>query len=187
MDRREIQGAIEAILFINGEPLPIADLRETLDITELEMINALEALQALYELDGRGLRLNRFGGSVQLTTNPEYAPYVERLLQPSQKQTLSHAALETLSVIAYRQPVTRAQIEAVRGVKCDYSVQSLTGKGLIQVVGKRETIGHPLLYGTTDEFLRHFGIESLNNLPELIEFTADELVAEPLPQAEDEE
>jgi len=186
MDRREIQGAIEAILFVTGEPLPIDDLRATLNVTELEMIDALESLQALYELDARGLRLNRFGGSVQLTTNPDYAPFVERLLQPTQKQTLSQAALETLSVIAYRQPVTRAQIEAVRGVKCDYSVQSLSAKGLIQVIGRKDTIGHPLLYGTTDEFLRHFGIQSLNNLPDLMQFSAEEVVAEPLPLAEEE-
>ncbi|MEF9973603.1 MAG: SMC-Scp complex subunit ScpB, partial [Clostridia bacterium] len=89
-----------------------------------------------------------------------------RLLQPIQQQSLSQAAMETLSIIAYRQPVTKSDIEKVRGVKCDYSVQSLVGKGLIEEVGRRETLGRPILYATTDAFLRHFGIETLDQLPE---------------------
>ncbi|MEF9896453.1 MAG: SMC-Scp complex subunit ScpB, partial [Clostridia bacterium] len=96
----------------------------------------------------------------------DYAPYVERLLQPIQQQSLSQAAMETLSIIAYRQPVTKSDIEKVRGVKCDYSVQSLVNKGLIEEVGRRETLGRPILYATTDAFLRHFGIETLAQLPE---------------------
>ena len=186
MKSQEMQGAIEAILFVTGEPLSVDDLRAALDVTELELLSALEALGTHYELEARGIRLGRFGGCVQLTTNPDYAPYVERLLQPTPKKTLSQAALETLSVIAYRQPVTKAEIEAVRGVKCDYSVQSLMNKGLIGVLGRKETIGHPMLYGTTDEFLRHFGLESLSGLPDLKQFTAEEVIAEPLPVAGEE-
>ena len=102
---------------------------------------------------------------MQLTTRPDYAPYIERLLQPIQKQSLSQAAMETLSIIAYRQPVTKAEIEAVRGVKCDYSVASLVNKELICEVGRRESLGRPILYGTTPKFLQHFGIESLEELP----------------------
>ncbi|MEG0935789.1 MAG: SMC-Scp complex subunit ScpB, partial [Clostridia bacterium] len=112
------------------------------------------------------LRLNHYGDCVQLSICPDYAPYVERLLQPIQQQSLSQAAMETLSIIAYRQPVTKSDIEKVRGVKCDYSVQSLVGKGLIEEVGRRETLGRPILYATTDAFLRHFGIETLDQLPE---------------------
>ena len=123
------------------------------------------------ELDRRGLRLLRFGAHVQLATRPDYAPYVEKLLQPVQKQSLSQAVMETLAVIAYRQPVTKAEIEQIRGVKCDYSVQSLTAKGLIEEVGRKETLGRPILYGTTDAFLRHFCISSVAELPE-IDFSA---------------
>ena len=108
---------------------------------------------------------------MQLGTRSDYAPYIEKLLQPVQKQTLSQAVMETLAVIAYKQPVTRAEIEAVRGVKCDYSVQALMNKRLICEVGRKETIGRPILYGTTDEFLRHFGISSLAELP-TVDFSA---------------
>ena len=102
-----------------------------------------------------------------MSINPDYAKYVEMLLQPVQKQSLSQAVMETLSIIAYRQPVTKAEIEAVRGVKCDYSVQSLLTKGLIAEVGRKETLGRPILYGTTDAFLRHFCISSVSELPEI--------------------
>ena len=105
--------------------------------------------------------------SVQLATRPDYAPQIERLLQPIQKQSLTQAAMETLSIIAYRQPITKSEIEAVRGVKCDYSVTSLMNKGLIEEVGRRESLGRPILYGTTEAFLSHFGLESLDDLPVL--------------------
>ena len=108
---------------------------------------------------------------MQLATRPDYAPYVEKLLQPVQKQSLSQAVMETLAVIAYKQPVTKAEIEQIRGVKCDYSVQSLVSKGLIEEVGRKETLGRPILYGTTDAFLRHFCLSSLSELPE-IDFSA---------------
>ncbi|MEG0767321.1 MAG: SMC-Scp complex subunit ScpB, partial [Clostridia bacterium] len=98
---------------------------------------------------------------------PDYALYVEKLLQPVQKQSLSQAVLETLAIVAYKQPVTRAEMELIRGVKCDYSVQALQNRGLIQEVGRKETLGRPILYGTTDAFLRHFGITSLEQLPKL--------------------
>ena len=113
----------------------------------------------------RGICLKRFGNHIQLSTRADYAPYVERLLQPIQKQPLSQAVLETLSIIAYRQPVTKGDIEGVRGVKCDYSVQALLNRGFIEECGRRETLGRPLLYQTTDKFLQHFGIQSLDELP----------------------
>ena len=103
---------------------------------------------------------------MQLSIRGEYAPYVEALLQPVQKQSLSQAALETLSIIAYKQPVTKADVESVRGVKCDYSLQLLQKRELICEVGRKETLGRPVLYGTTDRFLEHFGLASLEDLPE---------------------
>ena len=167
MDSKKLCCAIEAILFVAGEPVNTGDLAHALDLTVAELSPLLDRLRDEYDRDARGLRLNRFGMSVQLSTRADYAPYVERLLQPVQKQSLSQAAMETLSIIAYRQPVTKTEIEAVRGVKCDYSVQTLLNKGLIAEAGRRETLGRPIIYATTDEFLRHFGIESLDELPAL--------------------
>ena len=167
MEQKKLSCIIEAILFVAGEPVTLTDLAHALDLTVSELIPALDQLKDEYDLDRRGLRLNRFGESVQLSIRPDYAPYIERLLQPVQKQSLSQAAMETLSIVAYRQPVTKTEIEAVRGVKCDYSVTSLLNKGLIEEAGRRESLGRPIQYATTEKFLQHFGIESLNELPEL--------------------
>ena len=167
MDEKNLPAIIEAILFVAGEPVNVAELAHALDLTVSELTPALDRLRDEYDRGARGLRLNRFGMSVQLSTRAEYAPYIEKLLQPVQKQSLSQAMMETLSIIAYRQPVTKAEIEAVRGVKCDYSVQSLTNKGLICELGRRETLGRPIEYGTTEAFLSHFGIETLDDLPQL--------------------
>ena len=182
MEKKELIGAIEAILFVAGEPVEEEALRMALETTPELLEDALDGLSGQYEYERRGIRLLRFGRSVQLSTRPEYAPIVEKMLQPVQRQNLSQAAMETLAVIAYRQPATRGDIEAVRGVKCDYSVQSLMQKGLIEDVGHRDTLGRPTLFATTDLFLRHFGIASLDELPQ-IDFTAapvgiDEVEAE---------
>ena len=167
MDPSKLPCAVEAILFVAGEPVSVSDLAHALDMTVSELNPVLDEMKAAYDRGARGLRLNRFGMSVQLATRPDYAPYIERLLQPVQKQSLTQAAMETLSIIAYRQPVTKTEIEAVRGVKCDYSVTSLLNKDLIEEVGRRESLGRPILYGTTEAFLSHFGIETLDDLPAL--------------------
>ena len=171
LDIKERVGIVEAILFVTGNAVETREIARVLDITDAELEETLDALESGYDFDRRGLRLLRFGAHVQLATRPDYAPYVEKLLQPVQKQSLSQAVMETLAVIAYRQPVTKAEIEQIRGVKCDYSVQSLVSKGLIEEVGRKETLGRPILYGTTDAFLRHFCISSVAELPE-IDFSA---------------
>ena len=165
MDIPELAHVIEAILFVAGEPVNMREIQRALDVTEDETRQAIDALDSDYSYHRRGITLKRFGQHIQLSTRAEYAPYVERLLQPIQKQSLSQSALETLAVVAYKQPVTRLEIEAVRGVKCDYSVQSLVNKGLIEEVGRTEALGRPILYGTTDKFLSHFGLSSLDQLP----------------------
>ena len=157
---------IEAILFVAGDPVRTDALAHALNLTVQELNDALDALSDQLALDNRGIQLNRSGGTVFLSIRPAYAKQVEEFLQPLQKQPLSQAVLETLSIIAYRQPVTKGDIEAVRGVKCDYSVQSLLNKGFIEECGRRETLGRPILYSTTDKFLQHFGMETLNDLPE---------------------
>ncbi len=174
MQPNELAAVIEAILFVAGEPVLLADLQKALETTPVELDAAVNSLSSGYDFNRRGLCLKRFGEHIQLATRAEYAPYVEKLLQPVQKQSLSQAAMETLAVVAYRQPVTKAEVEAVRGVKCDYSVQSLVHKGLIADVGRKETLGRPILYATTDAFLSHFGISALSELPRLPEPAAQE-------------
>ena len=175
----ELAKIIEAILFVSGEPVQLGAVARALEVTELEVSAAADELASDYDYNRRGICLKRFGSHIQLSTRPDYAPQIEKLLQPIQKQSLSQAALETLAVGAYKQPVTRLDIEAVRGVKCDYSVQSLMNKGLIEEVGRKETLGRPILYGTTDAFLSHFGLTSLEDLPQPPESQQDS-PAEPL-------
>ena len=159
--------------------MQLGAVARALEVTELEVSAAADELASDYDYNRRGICLKRFGTHIQLSTRPDYAPQIEKLLQPIQKQSLSQAALETLAVVAYKQPVTRLDIEAVRGVKCDYSVQSLMNKGLIEEVGRKETLGRPILYGTTDAFLSHFGLTSLQDLPQPPESQQDS-PAEPL-------
>ncbi len=164
MEETKIASAVETLLFIVGEPLDTEDIKKVINISEMELRQGLELLERKYS-GASGILLKEFGTKLQLCTNPENAAYVEDLLNPIQKKSLSQSALEVLSIIAYRQPVTRGEIEQIRGVKCDYSVMSLRQKGLIEEVGHKDVIGHPVLFGTTDLFLRHFGLNSLDDLP----------------------
>jgi len=169
----ELSGIIEAILFVSGDPVFIGDIASNLEIAQLDVEHAVEHIQKKYDEQHSGVRLHRFGKHIQLKTRECYAPYVEKMLQPIQRQSLSNAALETLAVVAYRQPVTRLDVEMVRGVKCDYSLQSLVNKNLIEVCGRKDTLGRPFLYRTTDEFLSHFGISSIEELPKPEEKSPD--------------
>ena len=162
-----LKGRIEAILFVAGEAVGIRDMAKALQIDEKALQEALNEIGSEYDYEQRGFLLKRFGDKVQLATRPLYSDDVLRLLQPVQQQSLSQAAMETLAVVAYKQPVTRAEVEQIRGVKCDYSLQSLMMKGLIQEAGRKDTIGRPILYATTDMFLSHFGIRGLEDLPPL--------------------
>ena len=164
-----LKGRIEAILFVAGEAVCIRDLAKALRVEEKELKETLKKIGSEYDYEQRGFMLKRFGEKVQLATRPLYSEDVLRLLQPVQQQSLSQAAMETLAVVAYKQPVTRAEVEQIRGVKCDYSLQSLMMKGLIQEAGRKDTIGRPILYATTDMFLSHFGIQGLEDLPPLPE------------------
>lgn len=166
-ENKELRGAIEAILFVAGEPMNVGVLAHALNLTVSELDEELNVLRDEYAAQQRGFRLQRFGESVQMTACGEYAPYIQRVLQPPTKQALSNSAMETLSIVAYRQPVTKGEIEAVRGVKSDYAVQSLLSKGLIEEAGRRETLGRPVEYRTTEKLLEHLGISSLDELPAL--------------------
>ena len=178
-----LKGRIEAILFVAGEAVAVRDLARALQTGEKEIRETINNLKDEYDFEQRGFILKRFGDKVQLATRPMYSGDVVRLLQPVQQQSLSQAAMETLAVVAYKQPVTRAEVEQIRGVKCDYSLQSLMLKGLIREAGRKDTIGRPILFCTTDEFLSHFGLEDLNGLPPMpqpesaeIEKEAEELI-----------
>ena len=168
-----LAGRIEAILFVAGDAVRVADLAKALNIGLAELDRALNALKDEYDFAQRGFCLKRFGHQVQLATRALYSRDVVHLLQPVQKQSLSQAAMETLAVVAYRQPVTRAEVEQIRGVKCDYSIQSLVNKELIHEVGRKDTLGRPILYGTTEAFLSHFGIGSLEELPPMPETVSE--------------
>ena len=172
-DEGNLKGRIEAILFVAGEAVSIRDLARALQTGEKEIRDTLSAIRDEYDYEQRGFLLKKFGDNVQLATRPLYSGDVLRLLQPVQQQSLSQAAMETLAVVAYKQPVTRAEVEQIRGVKCDYSLQSLINKGLICEAGRKDTIGRPILFSTTDAFLSHFGLEGLEGLPPMPEPQAD--------------
>ena len=169
--------AIEAVLFASGEPVSIDVLMQALQISPSEFEVVLEGLKQRYS-DERGVRLMRYDGSLQLCTRPQYMELIESVLQPVRKQTLTQAALETLAVIAYRQPITRLEIEQIRGVQCDRALATLNNHGLIVEVGRKESIGRPILYGTTEKFLQHFALTTLSELPRLesIKPEDDELI-----------
>jgi len=167
---------VEALLFIASEPVSVGQLATALETTTTQVENALKELETSFV--SRGLRLQRFSGRVQLTTAPETAEAVERFLGLDATSRLSRAALETLAIIAYQQPVTRPQVDAVRGVNSDGVMRSLLSKGLIQEGGRAEGPGRPILYSTTPDFLQHFGLNSLTELPPLdVEKNEDEDVA----------
>jgi len=160
---------IEALLFVSPDPLTPTQLAKVLDVPARTIESELEKLEKQYL--GRGIRLQRFQGKVQLVSAPQAGPYVETLLGLENSSRLSQAALETLAIIVYQQPITRPQIEAIRGVSCDGVLKTLLGRGLIEEVGRAETPGRPMLYGVTQEFLQHFGYTSLDELPSLEEMT----------------
>lgn len=156
---------LEALLFVAAEPVPTAQLAAALDISASVVERALNELDA--QLSSRGLRLQRHAGRVQLTTASQLADLIERFLGLEATTHLSRAALETLAIIAYQQPVTRPQIDAIRGVNSDSMMKSLLNKGLILESGRADGPGRPILYSTTPEFLQHFGLNSILEMPPL--------------------
>jgi segregation and condensation protein B len=156
---------LEALLFVAAEPVLPAQLAAALETTTTEVDQGLKVLDE--SLQSRGLRLQRHAGRVQMTSAPEYSELIERFLGLEATSRLSRAALETLSIIAYQQPVTRPQVDEVRGVNSDSMMKSLLGKGLIQETGRTDGPGRPILYSTTAEFLQHFGLNSVRDLPPL--------------------
>lgn len=166
-----LEAAIEAVLFVASGPVSLTQLADATGRTSQEIEQSIKALEFQYQAQNRGLRIQKHEGKYQLTTAPELAPLVEQYLGLEATARLSRAALETLAIIAYRQPITRPGIDAIRGVNSDGVLKSLLIKGLIQEIGRADTPGRPILYAVTGEFLQQFGLNSLDDLPpfELLE------------------
>lgn len=170
-ERNDMEAAIEAVLFVSSEPVPRTRLLEMFEEEEREQAaEALEAVLARYQGgEGRGVFVEDVAGGVRLATRPEMVLWLRRFFDVSGGTKLSMAALETLAIIAYRQPVTRPALEAIRGVSCDHAIATLRARELIEEVGRAEGVGRPVLFGTTIKFLEHFGLSDPTDLPPLPE------------------
>lgn len=167
----DISAKIEGLLFVSSGLVSVYQLAKTLDLTESDVEAGLSALEMHYKEGFHGLRLMRVKSRVQLTTTPEISKTIESFLDLEATSTLSQAALETLAIIAYKQPVTRPEVDVIRGVNSDGVMRTLLSKGLIEELGRADTPGRPIYYGTAPEFLQYFGLESLESLP-FIDFDA---------------
>ncbi len=170
MKDREAKSIIEALLFISGEPLTIETLKDILEIDENETERLLRELSDEYQLRNTGLLIVEVAGGFQIVTNPACAPWIKKFLSAAMPTRLSQQSLETLAIVAYKQPVIKAEIDAIRGVDSDGVLRTLLERRLIKILGRKEAPGRPFIYGTTREFLRYFGLNDLSELPTLKEF-----------------
>lgn len=169
MTREELKAIIEALLFLSEEPVKIKKIADGTGITAAEAQELLRELQQELVEQRRGLRIFEIAGGYQMGTAPELGPHLEQAVGDEESGHLSSAALETLAIIAYRQPLTRPEMEAIRGVRCEHILQNLLKRKLIRVCGRKEGPGRPLIYATTPDFLRYFGLNELDELPALEE------------------
>lgn len=164
MNLKQAQAIIEALLFVANRSLTKEELIKIINLSEKEINYCLENLKNLYQLEQSGIQLMEVAGGYLLGTKEQYAHYIEFLLGQPQRTNLSSAALETLSIILFKQPITRAEIEEIRGVRIEKSLQTLLEKGLIEEIGRKETVGRPIIYCTSKEFLKYFGLFSVDEL-----------------------
>lgn len=172
--KSNIKSAIESMLFVSGEPLSLRDLSNNLEVKDKVVEEIIKEMMTEYEDQSRGIRLISINGAYQLVTKSENSDFVQKLLKKNKRHSLSQASIESLAIIAYKQPITRIDIDEIRGVKSESAIQKLVEKGLIQDIGRLEVPGRPILYGTTDEFLRQFGLETLKELPSLDLYSDEE-------------
>lgn len=171
MDYPKLKSIIEGLLFLSGEEgLSVKHIAEITEQSAGLVGEALEDMKEEWERQDRGIQIVQIAGSYKMATLAEHAPYFERLAYSPSRSALSQAALETLSIVAYRQPITRVEIEDIRGVKSERAIHTLVNKGLIEEVGRAEAIGRPILYGTTKSFLDYFGLATIKDLPEPSQF-----------------
>jgi segregation and condensation protein B len=166
-ESEQIRLAIEAVLFVTDEPVPSGALAQILEADRKAVESELQALAAEYEERGSGIVLRNVAGGWKLSTHPDASPFVERFVLSSRHARLTKASLETLAIVAYKQPVTRHQVSAIRGVDSDGVLRALVDRGLVSDVGREDAPGRPVLYGTTPEFLERLGLDSLSSLPPL--------------------
>ncbi len=179
MELNKFESVIESVLFAAGDAVEIEKLCDILDVDTKNLNLIVDNLAEKYEKGKRGIMIIRLEDSYQMCTRPDYKEYISRLMEPKKGQNLSNAALEVLSVIAYRQPVTKSYIENIRGVSSDYVVSRLVERGLVEEVGRLDAPGRPMLFSTTEEFLRCFNLESLKSLPDYEEIrNSGEIVTE---------
>lgn len=172
-----LKSAIEALLFASGDPLTLSDLSTQLEEKPKLIESVIHEMIEEYEKPERGIKLICIKGSYQLVTKAENADYIQKLLKKNKRQSLSQASIESLAIIAYKQPITRIDIDEIRGVKSESAIQRLVERELIKEVGRLEVPGRPILYGTTEEFLRQFELKDLNQLPSLDLFGQEEEIA----------
>ncbi|RZT22506.1 MULTISPECIES: SMC-Scp complex subunit ScpB [Fictibacillus] len=177
MERNEIKAVIEGLLFVSGdEGIDRKQIAQVLEKESKDIDEIINELKESYLSADRGMTIVEYAGSLQFVTKPDHAVYYERLVETPGHSTLSQAALETLAIIAYKQPITRSEIEEVRGVKTEKPLQTLSAKGLVKEVGRAEGTGRAILYGTTKAFLDHFGLQTIKELPPLPENIQEENV-----------
>lgn len=170
MDNLKIKSIIESLLFVNEKPIQIPEISRLLEIKSKEIRQAVDELQTDYQKRKSGISIISIAGGFQMSSAPVNEPWVKKMYKHQNRQKLSTASLETLAIIAYKQPITRVEIEQLRGVNVDNIVRKLAELGLIKTAGKKEVMGRPFLYVTTRKFLEYFGINSLDDLPNLEEF-----------------
>lgn len=180
MEIREIQAILESVLFAAGDAVDIEKLADIVDVDRRSLREILKKMMDDYNYERRGIHIIQLEDSYQMCTRGEYHDYVAMLAEPRRKQSLSNAAIEVLAIVAYKQPVTRSTIEHIRGVNCDYIVNRLIERNLIEEVGRLDAPGRPILFGTTQEFLRCFGIAALAELPDFETFGQSEEEGEQL-------
>lgn len=174
-----LQNHIEALIFCSPTSIKVADIKACLsemfgaDVPEEDIVNAIQRLEEKFKSEDFSFQLNKSAGGYQFLTKPAYQASIGIMLKQQSKKRLSTSAMETLSIIAYKQPISKTEVENIRGVNCDYAVQKLLDKGLIEIKGKAETIGRPMLYGTTLKFMEYFGINDLVELPTPKDFTQE--------------
>ena len=166
MDLNQRAAAVETILFAMGDSVEIASLAAVLELSEEEVREAVHMLERRLDSEESGLKINWFEDAVQLSSRPEYYEYLVKIAKQPKRQVLTDTLMETLSIIAFKQPVTRAEVESIRGVNSDFAISKLVGFGLVEEKGRKDAPGRPLLFGTTEQFLRSFGISSLDDLPD---------------------
>lgn len=170
MDYKEAKSILEAILFISGEPLTTKTLKSLMDMNESDIEKLVRELVSEYQMKNSGIFVAEVAGGVQMVTNPACAPWVKKFLSTSIPARLTHQSLETLSIVAYKQPIIKAEMEAIRGVNCDGVLKTLLERRLVKILGRKEAPGRPLMYGTTKDFLQYFGLKDLSELPTLKDF-----------------